>query len=91
MFINSVWIMGLAVLLATFSYYYWQATDRQQSFMEQFNQPSFRRASWLGMSLVGIGLAGTSHYPWEIAVWLLFVTICAVQFIRSWREASSTT
>jgi hypothetical protein len=66
---NSFWILGLAVLLAAFSYHYWEANQQGQSLREQLSQASFLRFFWLAILLVSIGLIGTSQQIWEMAIW----------------------
>jgi hypothetical protein len=66
---NSFWIFGLAVLLAAFSYYYWEATQYGRPLREQLSQAAFLRFFWLAILLVSIGLIGTSQQIWEMAVW----------------------
>ncbi|MBK8986050.1 MAG: hypothetical protein IPM39_08210 [Chloroflexi bacterium] len=74
-FINSFWIVGLALLLAAFSYHYWLAGDSQRPLRTQLDAPSFLKPFWLGMALVGIGLAGTSQPLWETGIWTFFALL----------------
>ncbi|MFN2172233.1 MAG: hypothetical protein ACK2T4_13960 [Candidatus Promineifilaceae bacterium] len=66
---NSLWIAGLAVLLAAFSYHYWEAAQHGRSLRIQFSRGAFVRLVWLAMLLVSIGLIGTSQQIWEMAIW----------------------
>ena len=66
---NSFWILGLAILLAAFSYHYWEATQNGRSLRAQLGQPAFLRFFWLAIFLVSIGLIGTSQQLWEMAIW----------------------
>lgn len=66
---NSFWILGLALLLAAFSYHYWDATQHGRSLRTQLSQANFLRFFWLAIFLVSIGLIGTSQQVWEMAVW----------------------
>jgi hypothetical protein len=75
LFINSFWILGLAILLASFSYHYWLAGEVKQSLRSQLNSPSFSKAFWLSMAFIAIGLAGTSRQIWEIAIWTFFALL----------------
>lgn len=74
-FINSFWICGLAVLLASFSYHYWLASDSKQSFRSLLTGPSFSKTFWLSLACIGVGLAGTSQQLWEIAIWTFFTLL----------------
>lgn len=70
-FFNSFWVVGTAILLATFSYHYWIAGQENQRLSVQLNCPSFLRFFWLGMAFIGVGLAGTSTNLWEIIIWIV--------------------
>lgn len=74
-FINLFWIMGLAILLAAFSYHSWLARVAERPLKVQLNQPAFQAAFWLSFLLIAIGLAGTSQRAWEIAVWTIFALL----------------
>jgi hypothetical protein len=80
--INSFWILGLAILLAAFSYHYWLAPQADRRLIEQLNQPSFLGFFWLGIIFVCIGLAGTSSQPWESRLWIIFLLISVVNAFK---------
>lgn len=81
-FFNSFWILGLAILLASFSYQYWAATQENKRLRVQLNQPGFMRFFWLSMALIGVGLAGTSASIWEIIIWILFSLFSLLNILR---------
>jgi len=66
---NSFWILGLSVLLAAFSYHYWDASQHGRSLRVQLSQTAFLRFFWLAIFLVSIGLIGTSQQIWEMILW----------------------
>jgi len=72
---NAFWILGLAVLLAAFSYHSWAAGQERRPLREQLNQPSFSRLFWISLTFVSVGLAGTSQRLWETAIWVLFIIV----------------
>ena len=72
---NSFWILGLAIMLATFSYHYWLAPLENRRLREQLDQPSFQRFFWLGFVFICLGLAGTSERLWEKGIWIIFLLI----------------
>ncbi len=80
--INSFWILGLAILLAAFSYHYWQASLKNQQLRVQLNQASFLRSFWFGLTLISIGLAGTSATTWETIIWVGFTLLNLVNLVR---------
>ncbi len=77
-FINLFWILGLAILLASFSYHYWLAGEEERPLKVQLNETSFQKTLWFSIFLISIGLAGTSERYWEIAIWTIFALICVV-------------
>jgi hypothetical protein len=77
---NSFWIMGTAVLLASFSYQYAQA--QPATLKERLSQPSFLRFVWLGFTLIAIGLAGTSQVWWEVGLWSIFILIGLLNIVK---------
>ncbi|MCA9966879.1 MAG: hypothetical protein KC423_21670 [Anaerolineales bacterium] len=86
LFFNSFWIVGLALLLAAFSYHYWVAQTTQLSLKEQLNTQPFQQLFWLSFVLVGIGLVGTSTTWWESGIWLLFTLWSVVSSVQLWRQ-----
>lgn len=88
--VNSFWILGLAILLAAFSYHYWLAQAESRSLKEQLNQSSFPRFFWISFVFVGIGLAGTSQRTWETVIWILFTLISLVNVVLFDRVSNET-
>ncbi|MFO7682815.1 MAG: hypothetical protein R6X34_22480 [Chloroflexota bacterium] len=74
-FINLFWVVGLAVLLAAFSYHAWLAGEEERPLKLQLNQTAFQKYFWLSVALIAIGLAGTSQRTWEILIWTIFTLI----------------
>ena len=70
-FFNALWILGLAVLLAGFGYHYWLAHQEGRRLAQQLQSSAFRQVFWLGLALVGAGLAGTNDGVWELVIWIM--------------------
>ncbi|MEJ2748582.1 MAG: hypothetical protein P8183_11850 [Anaerolineae bacterium] len=85
--VNSFWILGLAILLAAFSYHYWLANEESRRLRDQLNQPTFQRLYWLSFVFVGIGLAGTSQKTWEMIVWIIFTLFSVVNTVGAYRSS----
>ena len=77
---NSFWIVGTAVLLASLSYQY--AQPQPATLKERLSQPSFLRLVWVGFTFIAIGLAGTSQTLWETGLWGIFVLIGLINIIK---------
>jgi hypothetical protein len=86
---NSFWIVGLALLLAAFSYHYDAAQRQGRALRRQLQQRSFTLAAWLSATLVSIGLAGTSDRLWESAIWLAFTIYGIANFAAAWRSTEN--
>ncbi len=83
MWVNGLWILGTAVLLATSSYTYWLSRTKSGTMAEINQQPPYAQLFWLGFLLVLLGLVFTSSRWWETAVWLLFSGWALYNFIAS--------
>jgi len=82
---NALWVVGLAVLLAAFSYHYDEARRAERPLKRQLQGRSFARAAWIGVALIGAGLAATSQVVWEAGIWILFTLYAVFSTVRAWR------
>jgi len=82
---NGLWIAGLAVLLAAFSYHYDVARRTGRPLKRQLQRRTFARVAWIGVTLVGAGLAATSREVWEAGVWIAFTLYALYNAARVWR------
>ena len=90
--IHSLWIGGLATVLAVVSYGYHQAQIEERSLRELFVRPDYATGLWLGATLVGLGLLATSSSFIEGAAWLLlsaFSLFSLLSSARTWRAWAS--
>ncbi len=81
-FINAFWIVGLAILVATVSFHYWQAAQEKRPFAAQLNQAFHQRTVWIGFVLITIGLAGSSNLLWESIVWGVMALLALFNLIQ---------
>ena len=85
--IDALWVLGLAGLLATFSYMNWARTVRSGGWKTMFSLPRFLIPMCVSLELFCIGLAvnGAMAYQpapwWETAAWSGFALIFAIQTI----------
>lgn len=73
---NSFWILGGAVILAEFSFYYWQAQQEAIPFTQIIGTRGFQQILMIGLLLVGIGLATTSQNTWQAIPAILLIAGC---------------
>jgi hypothetical protein len=83
---NSFWIVGLALLLAAFSYSYWVAGQEGTTLRRQLERPAFLRLFTVALVLVGIGLAGTSQSVLETALAVLLIIGSALFYFTLRRQ-----
>jgi hypothetical protein len=83
---NSLWVLGLSILLAAFSYHSWLATEIARPRRDAFDTRSWRLAFAGGMMLTcaGWGLSQGRAW-WDRTLW----TLLAAWFSwRLWSEAT---
>jgi len=85
---NSFWILGLAIMLAAFSYHYWLAGQERRQLRLQLSQRGFLQPIWFGLFLIGIGLIGTSQKSWEMVIWSAVTLIALFFFITLYRQSA---
>lgn len=66
---NALWVMGLAVLLATLSWAHWAAGVAEVRFRRVLGRTGVRRVVDLGLALFCAGLAATSRVWWQWVAW----------------------
>jgi len=76
---NSLWILGLTVLLACLSWANWAAASEGQRLRAVLARPAVGRAVDAGLLLFCAGLAATARSWWERALWCLLALWWAVQ------------
>jgi hypothetical protein len=71
---NSLWILGLSILLAVLSWASWAASLSEDArgmpaFRAALARPGAQRAAWLGAALFCAGMAATGRGWWERVLW----------------------
>jgi len=84
---NALWILGLAVGLATLSYASWEASIYKEKFSVRLRRSTPQAVLNLAGVLFCLGLAGTSRRWWEIGLWLLLGVSFIFQAITALRGA----
>ena len=76
---NSLWILGLSLLLATLSWAHWVARQEEAPMREVLGRAGLRIPVDVGLLLFCAGLAATSRRWWERVLWGLLGAAWAVQ------------
>ena len=85
---HTVWILGLALLLATFSLAHWLAGQRGPSLEAVLAEPNFRLVIALGFALFGLGL-GLMVEPWWYKICWLGIVVASIWLGQTaWRARS---
>lgn len=85
-FRNALWVLGLAVAFAAFSYTDWWRGRQQPklSLRQALGAPNFQAPFSLGMVLFAAGLALSGDRWWEIAAWAILGVLFAWQAVMAW-------
>ena len=83
--VNSLWILGLAVILAALGHHDWLAYRTRVRLRELFTTPSWRRPGLLGMLLVCLGLMLASWVRWQGVLWAALKLWYGWQFAKAGR------
>jgi hypothetical protein len=86
---NSLWILGLAILLAALSWASWTARTEQVRFRAALSRAGLQQTIDLGLALFCAGLAATSDTWWEQLLWGLLVLAWLTQALLARRRAAS--
>jgi hypothetical protein len=78
-FFNSLWILGLALILAAFSHAHWLAHVRGARTRPLLGTPTFQLPFTIGMALVSLGLFFLSRGWLEHLLWGAFTALFAWQ------------
>ena len=72
---NALWILALAIALATISYASWVAGSKHQKLGDTIALPGYQISLDMAGILFSLGLAGTSERWWEVLLWLLITVL----------------
>ena len=82
--VNALWILGLSIILAAFSYHNWLRRETRHRWKEVFARPWWRLPFSLGMLLFCLGLGlGRGIAWWERTLWGLLAASFAWQTVTT--------
>lgn len=84
---NALWIIGLSIVLAAWSYTTWDAGRRDVRLRRAINWPLLQVPVALGLLLFSASLSWGSQALWERIVWAVLAVAFAWQLIAGWRAA----
>ena len=77
--VNTFWILGCALALATLSYASWQASVENEKMRMVLSSPGYKISLYAAGALFSIGLAATSDRIWEIILWAILTILFIIQ------------
>ena len=80
----ALWILGLAIVLATWSYARWWAIRHGVRIRHTLKMPAFAVPFCAGLALLCLGLALSGHRWWETGAWTLLAIVSAAQGAYTW-------
>jgi hypothetical protein len=88
---NSCWILGCSLALATLSYASWEASTLKEKFFNRLKLPGYQISLNIAGLLFCIGLAGTSSVVWQQILWGLLGLGFVFQIFMEIKRSRKTT
>jgi hypothetical protein len=66
-----LWIIGLAVVCATFGFVQYEAQRTTRRFWYVYKESGYQGWVYAGLSLFCLGLIGSSQHWWEFVAWIV--------------------
>jgi hypothetical protein len=76
---SALWILGLSIALASWSYITWWASVHRMPMRDALTLPRFRTSFLVGLTLFCAGLAWGSTRWWERGLWIVLGLACLWQ------------
>jgi len=86
-FRNTLWIVGLSIGLAAWSYAAWWAHAHHFRLRQALRMPLFIIPFSMGMALFSLGLALCGRKWWEVSVWGVLSILFGVQGAYTWHAS----
>jgi hypothetical protein len=87
---GAVWILGLSICLAAWSYATWWAGVHRVSWRRAVAMPIFTVPFFVGLALFSAGLAWGLDRLWMRVLWAVIGVWCVWEIVRGSRMAAST-
>ncbi len=88
---SGLWILGLGIILASWSMAYYQAQYRHMCVTTLLKERRFDALVTFGLFLVFTGWVSADSRLWASGVWLLLAVIALLRFIFLLRRGSVST
>lgn len=84
---NALWVLGLSIVLAAWSYLSWLAARRAVRVWRAVDWPVFVVPASAGLMLFAASLAWGAVRAWERILWIILAAAFLAQMAQSWRQA----
>jgi hypothetical protein len=85
---NALWIVGLSVVLAAWSYTSWLAARREVRLRQAIGWPAFEAVTSAGLALFSASLAWGATRSWERLLWIVLAALFLGEVLLGWRTAA---
>lgn len=86
---NALWILGLSIVLAAWSYVTWDAGQRRVRLRRAVTWPLLHVPVTAGLLLFSISLCWGARALWERIAWAALALAFVWQMVMGWRAAHS--
>lgn len=83
---TSLWIIGLAVVVAIFGFVQYAAQRTARRFVNVLQESGYQAGMNAGLALFCLGLLGSSRHWWEVVVWSTLAIWFCVNLILALRS-----
>jgi hypothetical protein len=83
---HALWIVGLAILLATFSLAHWTAGLQKKSLRQSLWQPAYRLTIAVGIIAFALGLMFLAEALWLKIAWVGVIVLSLLESISAGRD-----
>jgi len=84
---NALWIVGLSIVLAAWSYLSWLAARRGVRVWRAIDWPMFAAPASAGLALFAASLAWGATRAWERILWIFLAAAFLAQMVQALRQA----
>src|SRR5438477_5766834 len=90
--LNALWVVGLSVILAAFSYHHWLAAESSRPLRDVLSRPSWTVPFSAGMALTCLGFGyGLGSRWWERAIWTALAIVFTYELLTNLRQRQRKT
>jgi hypothetical protein len=83
---HTLWIVGLAILLATFSLAHWTAGLQERGLQQSLLQPAYRLTIAVGIIAFALGLMFLAEALWLKIAWMGVIVLSLGEGISAGRD-----